>query len=159
LIFIYKGLKLPKGILLYGPPGTGKTLIARAVGVETKSHVICINGPEIISKYYGETETKLRNIFNEAIEKAPSIIFIDEIDALCPKRDESENEVEKRIVATLLTLMDGIDSKDIGSDNDLNNKGSNHVVLIGTTNRPNSIDEALRRPGRFDREVEIGIYK
>jgi AAA family ATPase len=154
--FTNLGLKLPKGILLYGPPGTGKTLIARAVGAETKSNVICINGPEIISKYYGETETKLRNIFNEALEKAPSIIFIDEIDALCPKRDESENEVEKRIVATLLTLMDGIDSKNFGLNNDTSNN-SNHVVLIGTTNRPNSIDEALRRPGRFDREVEIGI--
>ncbi|ORX78441.1 AAA-domain-containing protein [Anaeromyces robustus] len=153
--FTNLGLKLPKGILLYGPPGTGKTLIARAVGAETKSNVICINGPEIISKYYGETETKLRNIFNEALEKAPSIIFIDEIDALCPKRDESENEVEKRIVATLLTLMDGIDNKEMSSNNENSNK--NHVVLIGTTNRPNSIDEALRRPGRFDREVEIGI--
>ncbi|ORX55872.1 AAA-domain-containing protein [Piromyces finnis] len=157
--FTKLGLKLPKGILLYGPPGTGKTLIARAVGAETQSHVICINGPEIISKYYGETETKLRNIFNEAVEKAPSIIFIDEIDALCPKRDESENEVEKRIVATLLTLMDGVDNKEsrIDSDSESLNKKSNHVVLIGTTNRPNSIDEALRRPGRFDREVEIGI--
>jgi len=155
-IFTNLGLRLPKGILLYGPPGTGKTLIARAVGAETKSNVICINGPEIISKYYGETETKLRNIFNEALEKAPSIIFIDEIDALCPKRDESENEVEKRIVATLLTLMDGIDSKENVINNGHSNS-SNHVVLIGTTNRPNSIDEALRRPGRFDREVEIGI--
>lgn len=144
--FTKLGLRLPKGILLYGPPGTGKTLIARAVATETKSNVICINGPEIISKYYGETEAKLREIFTNALEKAPSIIFIDEIDALCPKRQDSANEVEKRIVATLLTLMDG------ASDN-----SNDRIVVIGTTNRPNSLDEALRRPGRFDREIEIGI--
>ncbi|KAL1914765.1 uncharacterized protein VTP21DRAFT_8023 [Calcarisporiella thermophila] len=146
-IFVKYGLRPPKGVLLYGPPGTGKTLIARAVAAETKAHVIVINGPEIISKFYGETEAKLRDIFNQAEENAPSIIFIDEIDALCPKRDEASNELEKRIVATLLTLMDGVVSK----------MEEQKLVVIGATNRPNSLDAALRRPGRFDREVEIGI--
>ncbi|ORX94701.1 AAA-domain-containing protein [Basidiobolus meristosporus CBS 931.73] len=141
------GLKPPKGVLLFGPPGTGKTLIARAVASETQSHVICVNGPEILSKFYGETEAKLRAIFEEAEENSPSIIFIDEIDALCPKRDDAPNELEKRVVATLLTLMDGVST---GSQ-------TSRVVIIGATNRPNALDEALRRPGRFDREVEIGI--
>ncbi|CAG8454413.1 8388_t:CDS:10, partial [Scutellospora calospora] len=138
-------------VLLYGPPGTGKTLIARAVASETVSHVICVNGPEITSKFYGETEAKLRDIFNEAAENAPSIIFIDEIDALCPKRDEVGNELGKRIVATLLTLMDGIANKK--NNVDLQDR----IVVIGATNRQNALDEALRRPGRFDREIEIGI--
>ncbi|KAK9768589.1 AAA+-type ATPase [Basidiobolus ranarum] len=141
------GLKPPKGVLLFGPPGTGKTLIARAVASETQSHVICVNGPEILSKFYGETEAKLRAIFEEAEENSPTIIFIDEIDALCPKRDDAPNELEKRVVATLLTLMDGVA---IGAR-------TGRVVIIGATNRPNALDEALRRPGRFDREVEIGI--
>ncbi|RIA96601.1 P-loop containing nucleoside triphosphate hydrolase protein [Glomus cerebriforme] len=147
-LFIQFGLRPPKGILLYGPPGTGKTLIARAVASETRSNVICVNGPEILSKFYGETETKLRDIFDRAAENAPSIIFIDEIDALCPKRDEVGNELGKRIVATLLTLMNGITSKKAQHD---------RVVIIGATNRPNALDQALRRPGRFDREIEIGI--
>ncbi|RKO83596.1 P-loop containing nucleoside triphosphate hydrolase protein, partial [Blyttiomyces helicus] len=154
------GLRPPRGVLLYGPPGTGKTLIARAVAAETGSHVITINGPEILGKFYGETEAKLRNIFDEAAENSPSIIFIDEIDALCPKRDEARitcerlggrrggNELEKRIVATLLTLMDGAETE--GTERP-------RVVVMGATNRPNSLDEALRRPGRFDREIEIGI--
>ncbi|KAM3582280.1 AAA+-type ATPase [Umbelopsis sp. WA50703] len=140
----------PRGVLLYGPPGTGKTLIARAVASETNAHVILINGAEVLSKFYGETEQKLRNIFEEAQERAPSIIFIDEIDALCPKRDEAPGEMEKRVVATLLTLMDGISST-------LQSKSQAGIVVIGATNRPNALDEALRRPGRFDREVEIGI--
>ncbi|CAG8616756.1 10524_t:CDS:10 [Dentiscutata erythropus] len=149
-LFTQYGLRPPKGILLYGPPGTGKTLIARAVASETEAHVICVNGPEITSKFYGETEAKLRDIFNEAVENAPSIIFIDEIDALCPKRDEVSNELGKRIVATLLTLMDGIFNKKIVGLQD-------RIIVISATNRQNAIDEALRRPGRFDREIEIGI--
>ncbi|KAI8341533.1 P-loop containing nucleoside triphosphate hydrolase protein [Chlamydoabsidia padenii] len=149
-LFIQYGLKPPRGVLLYGPPGTGKTLIARAVAHESNAHSIIINGPEIISKYYGETEEKLRNIFAEAIQNAPTVIFIDEIDALCPKRDETPSELEKRVVTTLLTLMDG------AVDSSVDNK-SNRVVVLGATNRPNALDEALRRPGRFDREVEIGI--
>ncbi|KAH8555568.1 P-loop containing nucleoside triphosphate hydrolase protein [Umbelopsis sp. PMI_123] len=140
----------PRGVLLYGPPGTGKTLIARAVASETKAHVILVNGAEILSKFYGETEQKLRNIFDEAQERSPSIIFIDEIDALCPKRDEAPGEMEKRVVATLLTLMDGVPD----SSQTENRPG---IVVIGATNRPNALDEALRRPGRFDREIEIGI--
>ncbi|KAI8583737.1 hypothetical protein K450DRAFT_268321 [Umbelopsis ramanniana AG] len=140
----------PRGVLLYGPPGTGKTLIAKAVASETKAHVILVNGAEILSKFYGETEQKLRNIFDEAEERSPSIIFIDEIDALCPKRDEAPGEMEKRVVATLLTLMDGVTD----SSQTQNRPG---IVVIGATNRPNALDEALRRPGRFDREVEIGI--
>eukprot|EP00842_Homolaphlyctis_polyrhiza_P004170 jgi/Hompol1/4754/HPOL_001239-RA len=153
--FTKYGLKPPRGILLYGPPGTGKyrsdTLIARAVAAETGAHVITVNGPEITSRFYGETENRLRSIFAEAVEKSPSIIFLDEIDALCPKRDESANELEKRIVATLLTLMDGADSTSLSTSS------QSRFVVIGATNRPNSIDEALRRPGRFDREIEIGI--
>lgn len=139
------GLRAPKGVLLHGPPGTGKTLLARAVAASTNAHVITINGPEIVGKYYGETEAKLRDIFNDAEKQSPSIIFIDEIDALCPKRQDSSNQVEQRIVATLLTLMDGMGSS------------SSRVVVLASTNRPNAIDEALRRPGRFDREVEVGI--
>lgn len=144
-LFLKYGLKPPRGVLLFGPPGTGKTLIARAVAHEAGAHAIIINGPEVVSKFYGETEQKLRDIFDEAIEKAPTVIFIDEIDALCPKRDEAPSELEKRVVTTLLTLMDGATTE------------NNRVVVIGATNRPNSLDEALRRPGRFDREVEIGI--
>ncbi|CAG8438553.1 16248_t:CDS:10 [Acaulospora morrowiae] len=146
--FTQFGLRPPRGILLYGPPGTGKTLIARAVASETGAYVICVNGPEISSKFYGETEAKLRDLFHEASENAPSIIFIDEIDALCPKRDEVGNELGKRVVATLLTLMDGIANK--------NSDIEDRVVIIGATNRQNALDEALRRPGRFDREIEIG---
>ncbi|RUP51716.1 P-loop containing nucleoside triphosphate hydrolase protein [Jimgerdemannia flammicorona] len=176
-MFLQYGLRPPKGVLLYGPPGTGKTLIARAVAAETGSHVIVVNGPEIISKFYGETEQKvavarelwcverlgyclskikslqqLRDIFEDAAENAPSIIFIDEIDALCPKRDEAASELEKRIVATLLTLMDGVSSTATTTD-----PRRSRFIVIGATNRPNALDEALRRPGRLDREIEIGI--
>merc|ERR1712134_208883 len=138
------GIKPPRGILLYGPPGTGKTLIARAVANETGAFFFLINGPEIMSKMAGESESNLRKAFEEAEKNAPSIIFIDEIDSIAPKRDKTNGEVERRIVSQLLTLMDGINQRA-------------HVVVMGATNRPNSIDAALRRFGRFDREVDIGI--
>ena len=143
-LFKRLGVEAPKGVLLHGPPGTGKTMLAKAVAGATSSNFISIGGPEIVSKFYGESEGKLREIFKEAEENAPSIIFIDEIDSIAPKREEVTGEEERRIVAQLLSLMDG-----------LNSRGK--VVVIGATNRPNSIDEALRRPGRFDREIEIGI--
>ncbi|MBO4357010.1 MAG: CDC48 family AAA ATPase [Candidatus Methanomethylophilaceae archaeon] len=143
-LFKRLGVEAPKGVLLHGPPGTGKTMLAKAVAGETSSNFVSIGGPEIVSKFYGESEGKLREIFKEAEENAPSIIFIDEIDSIAPKRDEVSGEEERRIVAQLLSLMDG-----------LNSRGK--VVVIGATNRPNAIDEALRRPGRFDREIEIGI--
>ena len=143
-LFKRLGVEAPKGVLLHGPPGTGKTMLAKAVAGETSSNFISIGGPEIVSKFYGESEGKLREIFKEAEENSPSIIFIDEIDSIAPKRDEVSGEEERRIVAQLLSLMDG-----------LNSRGK--VVVIGATNRPNAIDEALRRPGRFDREIEIGI--
>jgi len=138
------GVKPPKGILLYGPPGTGKTLIARAVANETGAFFLCINGPEIMSKLTGESEANLRRAFEEAEKKAPSIIFIDEIDSIAPKRDKAQGEVDRRIVSQLLTLMDGM-------------KARAQVIVMAATNRPNTIDAALRRPGRFDREVDIGI--
>jgi transitional endoplasmic reticulum ATPase len=138
------GIDAPKGVLLHGPPGTGKTLLAKAVANETNANFYSIGGPEIMSKFYGESEEKLRNIFLQAQDKAPSIIFIDEIDSIAPKRDEVSGDVEKRIVSQLLTLMDGL-------------KARGKVVVIAATNRPNAIDQALRRPGRFDREIEIGI--
>lgn len=138
------GIEAPKGVLLYGPTGTGKTLIARAIASETKLHFIRVNGPEIIHKFYGESEAKLREIFEEATRKAPSIIFIDEIDAIAPKRAEVLGEVEKRVVAQLLALMDGMVSR-------------GHVIVIGATNIPEMIDPALRRPGRFDREIAIPV--
>ncbi|BAN90334.1 cell division protein CDC48 [Aeropyrum camini SY1 = JCM 12091] len=141
-IFKHLGIEPPKGILLYGPPGTGKTLLAKALANEIGAYFISINGPEIMSKYYGESEQRLREIFKEAEENAPSIIFIDEIDAIAPKREEVTGEVEKRVVAQLLTLMDGL-------------KERGRVIVIGATNRPDAIDPALRRPGRFDREIEI----
>ncbi len=143
-LFKRLGVEAPKGVLLHGPPGTGKTMLAKAVAGETSSNFISIGGPEIVSKFYGESEGKLREIFKEAEENAPSIIFIDEIDSIAPKREEVTGEEERRIVAQLLSLMDGLTSR-------------GKVVVIGATNRPNSIDEALRRPGRFDREIEIGI--
>lgn len=143
-LFKRLGVEAPKGVLLHGPPGTGKTMLAKAVAGETSSNFISIGGPEIMSKFYGESEGKLREIFKEAEENSPSIIFIDEIDSIAPKRSEVQGEEERRIVAQLLSLMDG-----------LNTRGK--VVVIGATNRPNSIDEALRRPGRFDREIEIGV--
>jgi len=138
------GVEAPKGVLLYGPPGTGKTLLAKAVAGETNAHFISLSGPEIMGKYYGESEERIRDIFKQAEENSPSIIFIDEIDSIAPKRDEVSGEVEKRIVSQLLTLMDGMKSR-------------GKVVVIAATNRPDSIDPALRRPGRFDREIEIGI--
>ncbi|MGQ0377074.1 MAG: CDC48 family AAA ATPase [Nitrososphaerota archaeon] len=138
------GVEAPKGVLLYGSPGTGKTLLAKAVAGETNAHFTTISGPEIISKYYGESEERLREIFKQAQENTPSIIFIDEIDSIAPKRDEVSGEVEKRVVSQLLSLMDGMKSR-------------GKVVVIAATNRPDSIDPALRRPGRFDREIEIGI--
>ena len=143
-LFEKLGVEAPKGVLLYGPPGTGKTLLAKAVAGETNSHFTSISGPEIIGKFYGESEERLRDIFKQAEENAPSIIFIDEIDSIAPKREEVTGEVEKRIVSQLLTLMDGMKSR-------------GKVVVIAATNRPDSIDPALRRPGRFDREIEIGI--
>jgi transitional endoplasmic reticulum ATPase len=143
-LFEKLGIEAPKGVLLYGPPGTGKTLLAKAVAGETNSHFTAISGPEIMGKYYGESEERLREIFKQAEENTPSIIFIDEIDSIAPKRDEVTGEVEKRIVSQLLTLMDGMKSR-------------GKVVVIAATNRPDSIDPALRRPGRFDREIEIGI--
>ncbi|KAJ3360791.1 spermatogenesis associated protein 5 [Allomyces arbusculus] len=141
-------LRPPRGLLLYGVPGTGKTLIARVIAHETQCHVILVNGPEIISKYYGETEEKLQAVFDEARAKAPTIIFFDEIDALCPKRDQSPTEMEKRVVATLLTLLDGATTDPNYHD---------RVLVMGATNRPNALDDAMRRPGRFDTELEIGI--
>ena len=143
-VFEKLGIEAPKGVLLYGPPGTGKTLIARAIASETKLHFMRVNGPEIIHKYYGESEAKLREIFEEASLKAPSIIFIDEIDAIAPKRAEVLGDVEKRVVAQLLALMDGMVSR-------------GHVIVIGATNIPEIIDPALRRPGRFDREIVIPV--
>lgn len=143
-IFDKLGVEAPKGILLHGPPGTGKTLLARAVANETNANFQSLSGPEIMSKYYGQSEENLREIFKSAEENAPSIIFIDEIDSIAPKRDEVKGEVESRIVAQLLSLMDGLKSR-------------GKVVVIGATNRPNAIDPALRRPGRFDRELVIGI--
>jgi len=138
------GIEAPKGVLLYGPPGTGKTLIARAIASETKLHFIRVNGPEIIHKFYGESEARLREIFEEATRKAPSSIFIDEIDAIAPKRAEVLGDVEKRVVAQLLALMDGMVSR-------------GHVIVIGATNIPEMIDPALRRPGRFDREIVLPV--
>nr|XP_054340958.1 ribosome biogenesis protein SPATA5 isoform X5 [Pongo pygmaeus] len=146
-LFQSYGIPAPRGVLLYGPPGTGKTMIARAVANEVGAYVSVINGPEIISKFYGETEAKLRQIFAEATLRHPSIIFIDELDALCPKREGAQNEVEKRVVASLLTLMDGIGSE----------VSEGQVLVLGATNRPHALDAALRRPGRFDKEIEIGV--
>ena len=143
-IFERLGIEAPKGVLLHGPPGTGKTLLAKAVANETNSHFIVINGPEIMSKFYGQSEQNLRKKFEEASKNAPSIVFIDEIDAIATKREEVHGEVERRVVAQLLSLMDG-----------LKNRGK--VVVIAATNTPNLLDPALRRPGRFDREIEIGV--
>ncbi|EGC39638.1 hypothetical protein DICPUDRAFT_147573 [Dictyostelium purpureum] len=151
------GIKPPKGILLYGPPGTGKTLLARIVSNQTNATLFTINGADILDKFYGMTEKTLLNIFKEASRKAPSIIFIDELDALCPKREENSSEVEKRVVGSLLTLMDGIAIGGGNEENEEENENKNKVIVIGCTNRPDSIDSALRRPGRFDNEIEISI--
>jgi transitional endoplasmic reticulum ATPase len=143
-LFKRLGIDPPKGVLLHGPPGTGKTLLAKAVATESGANFISINGPEIMSKFYGESEARLREVFKEAEQNAPSIIFIDEIDAIAPHRGEVVGEVEKRVVAQLLALMDGLKSR-------------GQVIVIGATNRPEAIDPALRRPGRFDREIAIGM--
>ncbi|MCI0616774.1 AAA family ATPase, partial [bacterium] len=143
-IFERLGVEPPKGVLLHGPPGTGKTLLAKAVANETNAHFILINGPEIMSKYYGQSEENLRKKFEEAEKNAPAIIFVDEIDAIATKREETKGEVERRVVAQLLALLDGLKSR-------------GKVVVIAATNVPNILDPALRRPGRFDRELEIGV--
>ena len=143
-LFERLGVEAPKGVLLHGPPGTGKTLLAKAVASETNANFLSISGPEIMSKFYGQSEENLRDVFKQAEENAPSIIFIDELDSIAPKRDEVAGEVERRVVAQLLALMDGLQAR-------------GKVVVIGATNRPNALDPALRRPGRFDREIEIGI--
>jgi len=143
-IFEKLGVEAPKGVLLYGVPGTGKTLLAKAVANESNAHFISISGPEIMSKFYGESEARLREIFKEARERSPSIIFIDEIDSIAPKREEVTGEVERRVVSQMLALMDGLE-------------GRGKVIVIAATNRPNALDPALRRPGRFDREIEIRI--
>ncbi|TRO48404.1 AAA family ATPase, partial [Candidatus Bathyarchaeota archaeon] len=143
-IFQRLGIEPPKGVLLHGPPGCGKTLLARAVANESEANFHSINGPEIMSKFYGESEARLREIFQQAQQNSPSIIFVDELDAIAPKREEVTGEVERRVVAQLLALMDGL-------------SGRGNVIVIGATNRPGALDPALRRPGRFDREIEIGV--
>jgi transitional endoplasmic reticulum ATPase len=143
-LFQRLGIEPPRGVFLFGPPGCGKTLLAKAVASETDANFYVISGPEIMSKFYGESEARLREIFQKAHESAPSIVFIDEMDAIAPKREEVTGEVERRVVAQLLSLMDGMDSR-------------GNIIVIGATNRPNAIDPALRRPGRFDREIEIGV--
>ena len=143
-LFQRLGIEPPKGVLLHGPPGCGKTLLARAVANESEANFYSINGPEIMSKFYGESEARLREMFQQAQKNAPSIIFIDELDAIAPKREEVTGEVERRVVAQLLALMDGL-------------AGRGYLIVIGATNRPEALDPALRRPGRFDREIEIGV--
>src|SRR5436853_4716405 len=143
-VFARLGIEPHSGILMYGSPGCGKTLIAKALASESEANFFIINGPEIVNKYYGETEARLRDIFKEARDASPSIVFIDEIDAIAPKREEAFGDVEKRVVAQLLSLMDGMSER-------------GNVIVLGATNRPESIDPALRRPGRFDREIEVGV--
>ncbi|AGB36902.1 CDC48 family AAA ATPase [Natronococcus occultus] len=143
-LFRTLGIEPPKGVLLHGPPGTGKTLIARAVASEVDAHFVTLSGPEIMSKYYGESEEQLRDIFEEAAENEPAIVFIDELDSIAPKREDVQGDVERRVVAQLLSLMDGLEDR-------------GEITVIGTTNRVDAIDPALRRPGRFDREIEIGV--
>ena len=143
-LFDRLGIDPPKGVLLYGPPGTGKTLIAKAVANESGANFFTINGPEIMSKFYGQSEENLRKVFEDAQKSSPSIIFLDEIDAIAPKRSEVHGEVERRVVSQMLTLMDGLQSR-------------GKVIVIGATNIPDSLDPALRRPGRFDREIRIDV--
>src|SRR5690606_31195178 len=143
-LFARLGIDPPKGVLLHGPPGTGKTLLARAVANEADASFFHIAGPEIMGRFYGESEQRLRDIFQQAQQQAPSIIFIDELDSIAPKREQVTGEVERRVVAQLLTLMDGLEPRQ-------------NVVVIGATNRIDAIDEALRRPGRFDREIVVGV--
>lgn len=147
-LYIRFGLNPPRGILLHGPPGTGKTALARAVASSAGCSCIVVNGPELSSAYHGETEERLRGVFTEARKRSPCIVVLDEVDALCPRRDGGEGgEVERRVVATLLTLMDGMSHESLEGE---------RVFVVAATNRPNSIDPALRRPGRFDREIEVG---
>src|SRR2546428_10272433 len=143
-LFERLGIDPPKGVLLYGPPGTGNTLSARAVANDAGGNIYSIQGPEIMSKYYGQSEERLREKFEEAQKNAASVLFSDELDSIAPKREEVTGEVERRVVAQLLTLMDGL-------------SGRGQVIVIGATNRDEAIDPALRRPGRFDREIEIGV--
>ena len=143
-LFTRLGVDPPKGVLLHGPPGTGKTRLAQAVANESDASFFAINGPEIMGSGYGESEKALRQVFDEATKSSPAIIFIDEIDSIAPKRDRVPGEAEKRLVAQLLTLMDGLEARA-------------NLVVIAATNRPDAIDEALRRPGRFDREIVIGV--
>jgi len=143
-VFERLGIDAPKGVLLHGPPGCGKTLIARAIAHETEARFFAVSGPEIIHKFYGESEAHLRKVFEEATRQGPSIIFLDEIDAIAPRREQVAGEVEKRVVAQLLALMDGLNQRQ-------------NVIVIGATNIPNALDPALRRPGRFDREISIPI--
>ena len=143
-IFERLGIDPPKGVLLHGPPGCGKTLLARAVANETEATFLSVSGPEVIHKFYGESEAKLRQLFEQAKKEAPSIVFLDELDSIAPKREQVVGEVEKRVVAQLLALMDGLE-------------GRGQIIVIGATNLPNLLDPALRRPGRFDREIVIGI--
>lgn len=145
-LILVLGLKPPRGILLYGPPGTGKTHLARSLALSAGSALIVVSGPELSSAFHGETESKLRSIFDDANSRPSCVLVLDEIDAICPKREDSGALVEARVVTTLLTLMDGIQRDELNS----------RVVVVATTNRPNAIDPALRRPGRFDREIEIG---
>ena len=151
--FSITGIKPPRGILLHGPPGTGKTHFAKSIAKSLGCNLISISGPELSSAFHGETEAKLRSIFREAEFQSPCIVLFDEIDALCPKREDSGSGVEVRVVTTLLTLLDGLTNVQsiINGDN-------SHVIVVATTNRPNAIDPALRRPGRFDREIEVGGY-
>ncbi|HPJ83765.1 MAG TPA: AAA family ATPase, partial [Methanothrix sp.] len=143
-IFERLGIDPPRGVLLHGPPGTGKTMLAKAVANESSAHFASINGPEIVSKYYGESEKRIREVFEDSEKNAPAIIFLDELDSIAPKREEVAGEMERRMVAQLLSMMDGL-------------KERANVIVIGATNRPDAVDPALRRPGRFDREIELGV--